>query len=151
MTSVCTLISAVPFGFVSRRFSPFGSVLLAASIASGAFGYFALPVRRCNFMLHAFGMLAGVAQGGLIVAGLALVSSAVHCDGRGNASALFNLFGSVGIIFAALVGTYAPNAGRLKCAFLALSVVHLLLAVAMLFNCIYAKVKASKVEAQENL
>jgi len=98
------LVCALVFGKVCDRFNRSLSAAVLAAIAAGGYAFMASLSVPNGTSAYMAACLVGAGEMGAIVSSQALVCDAAPEEARGAVGATFGLFGSVGVLLAAVVG-----------------------------------------------
>lgn len=106
ISHVATLIGAPFFGIFCDKLGPIHGVALPAFMGFISFGALYSAKRPDTAIVYVFMFLSGLADIGMIISSMALISSQSSDSQRGALAGMYSFFGAIGIIVTSKLGGY---------------------------------------------
>ncbi|RKP20913.1 MFS general substrate transporter [Rozella allomycis CSF55] len=126
VAQVCALFGAPFYGIFADRISRHGTFLFGSFIGIFSFGSFFFIKTPTSWLVYVASCFSGLAQIGMIVTSMSLVSAFAPPEKRGSISGVYSLFGGIGILFNSRIGGYLFDSWNEGSPFLLISASHIL-------------------------
>lgn len=127
-----TLIGAPFFGILADRLGPLRALIIPSVMGTVSFGILSASSVPSSFLVYAAMFLSGLAEIGVVITSMALISSQSTHHNRGALAGIYSFFGSMGIIMTSKFGGFLFDNVRETAPFLIISLASLVLLIALL-------------------